>query len=193
MHALNLLRHPSLSRRQKILHRCWSGFAGLLLGAVLAWGWVHWQNLQTPPLRQEQALLQQRWDQQVQSNKEQASRQAQARLFKQRLSHLANIAQHQHTWDALHATLHAQTQRNDWQLERLWAEAEALEMHGTVARMGVMAKARQDLSDQLNRPLFLVSMTSGPSERERFVWQTAWPAPPGALPAQKPSAVEAKP
>ena len=58
MRALNVLHYPSLARQQKIFHRWWSSLAGLLLGGVMAWGWLQWQDLQTARLQQEQGLLQ---------------------------------------------------------------------------------------------------------------------------------------
>jgi hypothetical protein len=78
-------------------------------------------------------------------------------------------------------------------LQRLQAQAEKIELQGTIARFDAMTETRQNLSDQLDQTVALTSITVGPGEEVSFVWQAPWPAvngalktPPSLTPASKP-------
>ena len=193
MRALNLLHYPSLARQQKVFHRWWSSFAGLLLGGVMAWGWLQWQDLQTARLQQEQGLLQASLATRTKLAKEAVRRQTQSRLLTEQMAHLKQVVQHQQAWAALHESLQAEAQQSDLRLERLQAEAEKIELHGTSAHVDTITHAQQRLSDQLDHPLALASITTAPNEGVSFVWQAAWPAVQGASVAPLPRAPGPKP
>lgn len=193
MRALNLLRHPSLTRQQKVFHRWWSSLAGLLLGGAMAWSWLQWQELQTASLQQEQSLLQASLATRAQLAKEAARRQSQWRLETEQVAHLKQVAQHQQAWAALHDSLQAEARQGGLRLERLQAEAEKIEFHGTSLHVDAITHAQQRLSDQLDHPLALASITTTPHEGVSFVWQAVWPAVLGASVATLPHASGAKP
>lgn len=193
MRALNLLHYPSLTRQQKVFHRWWSSLAGLLLGGAMAWSWLQWQELQTASLQQEQSLLQASLATRAQVAKEAARRQSQWRLETEQVAHLKQVAQHQQAWAALHDSLQAEARQGGLRLERLQAEAEKIEFHGTSLHVDAITHAQQRLSDQLDHPLALASITTTPHEGVSFVWQAVWPAVLGASVATLPHASGAKP
>lgn len=193
MRALNLLHYPSLTRQQKVFHRWWSSLAGLLLGGAMAWSWLQWQELQTASLQQEQSLLQASLATRAQLAKEAARRQSQWRLETEQVAHLKQVAQHQQAWAALHDSLQAEARQGGLRLERLQAEAEKIEFHGTSLHVDAITHAQQRLSDQLDHPLALASITTTPHEGVSFVWQAVWPAVLGASVATLPHASGAKP
>jgi hypothetical protein len=79
----------------------------------------------------------------------------------------------------LHEALHQEG--HGLRLQRLQAEAEKIELQGTMARFDAMTETRHNLSDQLDQTLGLTSITAGPGESVSFVWQALWPAANGAL------------
>ena len=180
MRALNVLHYPSLARQQKIFHRWWSSLAGLLLGGAIAWGWLQWQALQTVRLQQEQSLLQASVATRTQLAKEAVRRQTQSRLQTEQMAHLKKVAQHQQAWATLHDSLQTEARQSGLRLERLQAEAEKIEFQGTSAHVAAITDAQQRLSDQLDHPLVLASITTAPPLGVSFVWQAVWPAVPGA-------------
>lgn len=193
MRALNVLHYPSLARQQKIFHRWWSSLAGLLLGGAIAWGWLQWQALQTVRLQQEQSLLQASVATRTQLAKEAVRRQTQSRLQTEQMAHLKKVAQHQQAWAALHDSLQTEAGQSGLRLERLQAEAEKIEFQGTSAHIDAITHAQQRLSDQLDHPLALASITTAPHEGVSFVWQAVWPAVHGASLVPLPRAPGPKP
>lgn len=179
MRALNLLHYPTLARQQKVFHRWWSSLAGLLLGGAVAWGWLQWQDIQTLRLQQTQSLLQTSLATRHQQAKEALQGQTQLRLQAAQLVQLRQIALHQQAWASLHDLLQMEAQRSGLQLGRLQSDAENIELHGTTADVAAMTDAQQRLTDQLDHPLGLVSITTGPHASVDFVWQTHLPAVQG--------------
>ncbi len=180
MLALNLLHYPSLARQQKLFHRCWTSMVGLLLGGMVALGWLQWQDIQTQSLQQTQTLLQASLTALKQQSKEAALGQTQSRLQTAQLLQLEQIVQHQQAWLSLHDLLHAQARHQGVQLNRMQSDAEKIEFHGTAAHVAAMTDVQQSLSDQLDHPLGLVSITTGAYAGVDFVWQTHLPAVQGA-------------
>lgn len=180
MHTFNLLHYPSLARQQKLFHHWWTSIAGVLLGGMVAWGWLQWQDIQTQSLQQTQSLLQASLVARKQQSKEAALGQTQSRLQTAQLLQLAQIAQHQQVWLSLHDLLQTQVRRHGVQLNRLQSDAEKTELHGTAAHVSALTEAQQSLSDQLEHPLSLVSITTGAHAGVDFVWQTYLPAVQGA-------------
>ena len=191
MRALNLLHYPGLARQQKVFHRWWSGLAGLLLGSALAWGSQQWQAVQTARLLQEQSHLQEALALRAQRVKEAVQLQTRSRLQAEQLGQLEQIALHQQAWVSLHEALHQEG--HGLRLQRLQAEAEKIELQGTMARFDAMTETRQNLSDQLDQTLGLTSITVGPGEAVSFVWQALWPAANGALKTPRSLAPAPKP
>lgn len=188
MRSLNVLQYPSLAREQKVFHRWWSSGLGVLLGGAMAWGWLHWQELQTIELLQEQSLLQSHLAARTKRAQEAVRREGQLRLQSEQLAHLGRVAQHQQAWTALHDRLQTEARQSGLRLERLHAEAEKIELHGTATHVDEIHRAQQRLSEQLQRPLALTSLTTAPHEAVSFVWQTAWPTLQGAVLAPSPGA-----
>lgn len=186
MHALNLLHYPSLARQRKLFHHWWTGLAGLLLGSAVAWGWQQWQALETERLQQAQSQLQAAWAARTQRAKETASQQTRGRLQAEQVGHLKQIAEHQKAWLALHMALQQEAEDRGLRLDRLQAEADKIELQGTMARFDAMSDARQSLSDQLGHRFDLTSTTVGPGEAQVFVWQALWPAVPAVSSAPTP-------
>lgn len=180
MRALNLLHYPSQARQQKVFHRWWSSLAGLLLGGAMAWGWLQWQDLQTARLQQEKSLLQASLATRTQLSQEAARRQTQSRLETEQVAHLKQVAQHQQAWAALHDSLQTEARQGGLRLERLQAEVEKIEFHGTSLHVDAITHVQQRLSDQLDHPLALASITAAPHKGVSFVWQAVWPAVQGA-------------
>ena len=193
MRALNLLNYPSLARQQKVFHRWWSSWAGLLLGGAMAWGWLQWQDLQTARLQQEESLLQVSLATRTRLAKDAVRRQAQSRLQTEQMAHLKQVAKHQQAWADLHDSLQAEARHSGLRLERLQAEAEKIEFHGTSAHVDATTHAQQRLSEQMDRPLALASITTAPHEGVSFVWQAAWPSVHGAAVAALPRAAGPRP
>ncbi len=193
MRALNLLHYPSQARQQKVFHRWWSSLAGLLLGGAMAWGWLQWQDLQTARLQQEKSLLQASLATRTQLSQEAARRQTQSRLETEQVAHLKQVAQHQQAWAALHDSLQTEARQGGLRLERLQAEVEKIEFHGTSLHVDAITHAQQRLSDQLDHPLALASITAAPHEGVSFVWQAVWPAVQGASLTPLPRASGPKP
>ena len=193
MRALNLLHHPGLARQQKVFHRWWSSLAGLLLGGAMAWGWLQWQDLQTARLQQEKSLLQASLATRTQLSQEAARRQTQSRLETEQVAHLKQVAQHQQAWAALHDSLQTEARQGGLRLERLQAEVEKIEFHGTSLHVDAITHVQQRLSDQLDHPLALASITAAPHEGVSFVWQAVWPAVQGASLTPLPRASGPKP
>ena len=193
MRALNLLHYPSQARQQKVFHRWWSSLAGLLLGGAMAWGWLQWQDLQTARLQQEQSLLQASLATRTQLAKEAMRRQTQSRLETEQVAHLKQVAQHQQAWAALHDSLQTEARQGGLRLERLQAEVEKIEFHGTSLHVDAITHVQQRLSDQLDHPLALASITAAPHEGVSFVWQAVWPAVQGASLTPLPRASGPKP
>ena len=179
MRALNLLHYPGLARQNRVFHRWWSGMAGLLLGSALAWGSQQWQAVQTARLLQEQSHLQEALVVHTQQTQESVQLQTRSRLQAEQLGQLEKVAQHQQAWVSLHEALHKEG--HGLRLQRLQAEAEKIELQGTMARFDAMTETRQNLSEQLDQTLGLTSITVGPGESVSFVWQAFWPAANGAL------------
>ena len=180
MRTLNLLHYPSLARQQKVFHRWWSSLAGLFLGSALAWGWLQWQDIQTLGLQQTQSLLQASLTTRMQQAKEAEHGQTQRRLQAAQLVQLRQIAQHQQAWASLHKILQMEARRSGLQLDRLQSDAERIELHGRTAQVAAMTDAQQWLTEQLDHPLGLVSITTGPHAGVDFVWQTHLPTVHGA-------------
>ena len=193
MRALNLLHYPSQARQQKVFYRWWSSLAGLLLGGVMAWGWLQWQDLQTARLQQEKSLLQASLATRTQLSQEAARRQTQSRLETEQVAHLKQVAQHQQAWAALHDSLQTEARQGGLRLERLQAEVEKIEFHGTSLHVDAITHVQQRLSDQLDHPLALASITAAPHEGVSFVWQAVWPAVQGASLTPLPRASGPKP
>lgn len=193
MRALNLLHYPSQARQQKVFHRWWSSLAGLLLGGAMAWGWLQWQDLQTARLQQEKSLLQASLATRTQLSQEAARRQTQSRLETEQVAHLKQVAQHQQAWAALHDSLQTEARQGGLRLERLQAEVEKIEFHGTSLHVDAITHVQQRLSDQLDHPLALASITAAPHEGVSFVWQAVWPAVQGASLTPLPRASGPKP
>jgi hypothetical protein len=191
--ALNLLNYPSLARQKRIFQRCWSGLAGLLLGGSLAWAWHQWQEVQTARLRQEQSHLQAALDVRTQQVKEAGHQQTRSRLQAEQLGQLKQIVQHQQAWGSLHDALRQEAQEGGLRLQRLQAQAEKIELQGTMTRFEAMSETRQNLSDQLVQTFGLASITVGPGEEVGFVWQATWPAANGALKTPRSLTAESKP
>jgi hypothetical protein len=91
----------------------------------------------------------------------------------------------------LHEALHQEG--HGLRLQRLQAEAEKIELQGTMARFDAMTETRQNLSDQLDQTLGLTSITVGPGESVSFVWQALWPVANGALKTPRSLAPAPKP
>ncbi len=193
MRALNLLNYPSLARQKRIFQRSWSGLAGVLLGGFLAWGWHQWQEVQTARLRQEQSHLQAALAVRAQQVKEAGHHQTRSRLQAEQLGQLNQIVQHQQAWVSLHEALRQEAQEGGLRLQRLQAQAEKIELQGTMTRFEAMSETRQNLSDQLVQTFGLASITVGPGEEVGFVWQATWPAANGALKSPRSLAAESKP
>lgn len=188
MRSLNVLHYPSLAREQKVFHRWWSSGLGVLLGAAMAWAWLHWQELQTMALLQEQSLLQSHLAARTKQAQEAVRRQSQWRLQSEQAAHLGRVAQHQQAWVALHDSLQTEAGQSGLRLERLHAEAEKIELHATATHVNEIHRAQNRLSEQLDRPLALTSLTTAPHGSVSFVWQTAWPTLQGLGLAPSPSA-----
>ena len=179
MRSLNLLQHPSLSRKQKALHRVWSSLAGLTFGGLCVLAWLQWQDAETARLRQTQAGLHARWLMQTQQNQAVAKSQMQSREQLEHWHQWQRIEQHQQLWVRWHADLLAEARLSGLQLVRLQADAMQIELQGTTLRTDAMSETRQRLSEPLEHPLQLVSMTADPHAGMGFVWQAPWPAAPG--------------
>ncbi len=181
MRALNLLRHPSLAREQKVFHRWWTSLAGLLVGTSLAWGWQQWLGWETARLRQAQNHLQEALRTRQQQANEAVKQQSQVRRHAEQMAQIKQIAEHQQVWLRLHEGLEQEARNRGLRLVRLQSEAEQIELHGTMSRPDVMAQVRQSLSAQWPQPLVLTSMALGPAEEVHFVWQARWPQAPGVV------------
>ncbi len=175
MRSLNLLHYPSQARQQKVFHRWWSSLAGLLLGGALAWGWLQWQDLQTTGLQQEQKRLQANLAARTQQAKEAAHRQTQSRMHAQQLAHLKQVGQQQQAWLSLHDSLQTEARLSGLRLERLQAESEKIELHGSGMPVDRVNQAQRRLSDQLEFPLTFASITATGHEGVSFVLQAMWP------------------
>jgi hypothetical protein len=77
--------------------------------------------------------------------------------------------------------LQDEAQASGLRLERMQAEALKIELQGTTHRAQALPESRQRLSDSLQQPLHLVSMTSGVQGTTSFVWQAPWSAAPGGV------------
>ena len=179
MRSLNLLQYPSLSRQQKGVHRVWTSLAGLAFGGLCVWAWMQWQDLQTVQLKHTQADLQARWLMRTQQNHAAAKSQIQSRAQFEYWQQWQLIEQHQQMWVRWHEDLLAEARRSGLQLGRLQADAMQIELQGTALRTDAMSESRQRLSESLEHPLQLVSMTAEPQAGMGFVWQAPWPAAPG--------------
>ena len=179
MRSLNLLQHPSLSRKQKALHRVWTSLAGLAVGGLCVAAWLQWHDAETARLRHTQADLQARWLMRTQQNQAVAKSQIQAREQAALWQQWQYIEQHQQLWVRWHEDLLAESRRSGLQLLRLQADAMHIELQGTTLRADAMSETRQRLSEPLEHPLQLVSMTADPHVGMGFVWQAPWPASPG--------------
>jgi hypothetical protein len=111
-----------------------------------------------------------------QQAKEAVQGQTQLRLQAAQLVQLRQIAQHQQAWASLHDLLQMEARRSGLQLGRLQSDAEKIELQGTTADAAAMTDAQQRLTEQLDHPLGLVSITTGPHASVDFVWQTHLPA-----------------
>ena len=175
MRALNLLHHPGLARQQKVFHRWWSGLAGLLVGASLAWAWHHVQVIETAQLQLAQSRLQGALRAQQQQAQEAARQQTRLRGQAEQARQLQQIAEHQHTWVSLHESLQQEARERGLKLLRLHSDAEKIELHGTLQRADAVSEVRQSLSAQWPQARALTSMTAGPAGEVNVVWQTQWP------------------
>ena len=184
MRSLNLLQYPSLSQQQKRLHRVWTSVAGLAVGGLCVWAWMHWQALQTVRLQQTQADLQTRWLMRTQQNQAAEKSQIQSRAHFDDWQQWQLIEQHQQMWVRWHEDLLAEARRSGLQLGRLQADAMQIELQGTTLRAHALSESRQRLSEPLEHPLQLVSMTADPQTGMAFVWQAPWPAAPGLSPVK---------
>lgn len=187
MRSLNLLHYPSQARQQKIFHRWWSSLAGLLLGGALAWGGLQWQDLQTAQLQQEQKRLQANWVTRTQQAKEAAHRQTQSRLHAQQLAHFKQVEQQQQAWLSLNESLQTEARLSGLRLERLQAEAEKIELHGSGMPLDKVNQAQRRLAQQLGFPLTLASITATGHDGVDFVLQAIWPGEPGVSVSSAPS------
>lgn len=181
MRALNLLQYPSLSRQQKRRHQSWTSLAGLALGAGLAWAALHGLGVQTLRMQAEQQVLQARWVVQTQQAKAAQHRQLQAHQHFAHWQQWQRIQQHQRAWVDWHESLQDEAQASGLRLERMQAEALKIELQGTTHRAQALPESRQSLSESLEQPLQLVSMTSGVQGTTSFVWQAPWSAAPGGV------------
>lgn len=181
MRALNLLNHPGLARQQRVFHRWWSSLAGLLVGASLAWGWQHWQAIETAQLQLEEGRLRGALRARQQQAQEAALQQTRLRWQAEQARQLQQIAEHQQAWVHLHDSLQLEAKDRGLRLLRLQFEAEKIELHGTMKRVGAVSEVRQSLSAQWPQPLVLTSMTVGPADDVNFVWQSQWPHLQGAV------------
>ena len=179
MRSLNLLQHPSLTRKQKTLHSVWTNLAGLAIGGLCVAAWLQWHDAETVRLRHTQADLQARWLLRTQQNQAVAKSQIQSREQVEHWQQWQRIEQHQQLWVRWHEDLLAEARRSGLQLVRLQADAMQIELQGTTLRTDAMSETRQRLSEPLEHPLQLVSMTADPHAGMGFVWQAPWPAAPG--------------
>lgn len=193
MRALNLLHYPSQVRQRKVFHRYWTSLAGVLLGGVLAWSWLHWLDLQTEWLLQEQKRLQASLASRTQMAKDVARSHTQSRVQAEQLAHLRQVEQHQQAWVALHHSLQTQAAQSGLRLERLQAESEKIELQGTGVQVGAIIQVQQRLSDRLDHPLVLTSITTTPNEGVGFILQAKWPGVGGPSYVPLPRASGAQP
>ncbi len=193
MRALNLLHYPSQARQKKVFHRCWTSLAGVLLGGVLAWSWLHWLDLQTEQLQQEQKRLQTSLASRTQMAKDAARRHTQSRVHAEQLAHVRQVAQHQQAWVALHESLQTQARQSGLRLERLQVESEKIELQGTGVHVEAITQAQQKLSDQLDHPLALTSITATPTAGVGFILQAKWSGVGGPSHGPLPHVAGAKP
>lgn len=184
MRALNLLHYPSLAREQKIFHRCWSSLAGLLLGSGMAWAGAHWQENQTIALQQEQTLLQAELQRRTRLGQEADQLQGQMRLQAAQIVQLNKISQEQQLWQSLHESLQTEARQSGLRLERLQAGPGKIALQGSVADVRAMNDVKQRLSETLQHPLDLSSMTVGSKNQVNFVWEAPWSA---GLPSTTPT------
>ena len=105
MHNFNLLKYPNLAGQQKRFFQAWTGFAGLVLGGLLAMGVRHGQETQTALWQQERARLQAALDQQAQRAQQATRQQAQWRVQAVQVGQLQQIAERQQVWQVLHQNL----------------------------------------------------------------------------------------
>lgn len=174
MHSLNLLHYPSLARKQKVFHRCWSSLAGLLVGGCMTWAGLYWQENQTITLQQEQFQLQA--DLKIRTRMDQEANQLkdQMRLHSAQIVELNKIAQDQKIWQILHKGLQSEALQSGLRLERLQAMAGKIALHGSVPDVRAVTDVRQRLSESLQHPLGLSSMTVGSNNQVNFVWHAPW-------------------
>jgi hypothetical protein len=176
MRALNALHYPSQARQQKRFHQGWTACAGWCVGVGMAWGWQHWQELQTVQLQQTHKRLQSDWDARKAQAQDAAWRQNQGRQQQAKAVHLQQIAEHQQAWVALHDRLLHEAASHGLQLARLQVEAGKIELQGSLKRWAEMAEVRQGVSAHLPQALTMSRMTTGLAQDGVFVWQAAWPA-----------------
>lgn len=184
MRSLNLLQYPSLSRQRKGAHRVLTSLAGLALGGLCMGAWMQWQVVQTVQLQHTQAELQARWLMRTQQNQAAAKSQIQSREQFEYWQQWQRIEQHQQVWVSWHEALLAEARRSGLQLARLQADAMQIELQGNTLRADAISESRHSLSEPLEHPLQLVSMTADPHAGMGFVWQAPWPAAPGVSPSR---------
>lgn len=199
MRALNALNYPSLVRRQKLFHHCWTAFAGWCVGVGLMWGWQHWQGIQTDHLQDTHSRLNAEWNARKMQNQDALVRQNQGRMQQAQTVHLQQIAEHQQAWVGLHEGLLQEAVSRGLVLARLQVETDKIEMQGSLKRLAEMAEVRQSVSAHLPQTLAMTRMTRmtvGPAQEWGFEWRASWPrAQPSRLtsPVAKPDLSSASP
>ena len=200
--AFNLLHYPNLAQQHRRRHRWVTGLLGVVVGAVLAWGLVWWQENKTESLRTEQRQLQSNMAQRTQRLKVLDAQRAQVQMQRLQRQQLSQIAQHQQTWNVWYQALQAQAQGSHLRLERLQAEGDKLELQGFAPSVPAMTVVRQQLAEQWGQAVNLASLTasntlgepgSAQSAQVAFVWQVAWSSiqPPAEASGPSPAAAVA--
>ena len=125
MRSLNLLQHPSLSRKQKALHSVWTSLAGLAIGGLCVAAWLQWHDAETVRLRHTKADLQARWLLRTRQNQAAAKSQIQSREQVEHWQQWQRIEQHQQLWVRWHEDLLAEARRSGLQLVSMTADPHA--------------------------------------------------------------------
>ena len=181
MAGFNLLKFPTLDRRQRGQRRWRLGWMGAGVGAVLAGGWVQWQSWQTDQLHQTLHGLQIRWaerQRQTQSHRQQAQHH---QIQREQLDQLARLQTQHQAWTLLHGSLLEEARSQGFILQRLQVEAGRIEIQGQAPNTHAMTSALQRLSARWGQPLHLSSLEAWAagdtaSTGVSFTWQGTWPA-----------------
>lgn len=197
--AFNLLNYPMHARQRRWRWRWGSALLGGLLGLVLGGAALHGLRQDIDACASELKQLQAQNERQRERLAQDKVRAEALDLAQRQQAQLQRVREQQRALARLHLALHlAQQQqggRSAWALERLHWDGERLEMQGRAHHAQALQAAQNTVSEQLQSPLTLLSLSSSPAgvgERAApdtglvFVWQAPWRAVSPPAPRRSP-------